>query len=336
MWRSVEFAAAITAWLYDVEGRVLEMPCEAPGYAERRQLEHPAYPVMEFGGLVFTYMGPPDKQPLLPMLDMYDLRGRHDVVLRGMRIWKDFFIAYVRDCNWLQVTENVLDPWHIYSLHMAISGPQFTGALGGFEKPQIEFEQTPLGARYRLECELPTGNHLTRCSELIIPNMILIPNLYEPGTASVERDKASEVTWAVPIDDTHVRALTIVAWPLRGGRPDPGWRPRIDTNVPERPGFEYERPYEERQRKPDDREAQEGQRPISIHALENLVSSDRGVVMFRRRLHESLELIARGKDPLNVIRDPEKNRALDTGAFNTVRPPTPKRASAASQELDAK
>jgi hypothetical protein len=58
--------------------------------------------------------------------------------------------------------------------------------------------------------------------------------------------------------------------------------------------------------------------------------------MFRRRLHESLKLIALGKDPLNVIRDPEKNHALETGAFNTVRPPTPKQASAASQELDVK
>ena len=29
---------------------------------------HPAYPAMEYGGLVFLYMGPPDtKPPLLPM-----------------------------------------------------------------------------------------------------------------------------------------------------------------------------------------------------------------------------------------------------------------------------
>jgi hypothetical protein len=41
-----------------------------------------------------------------------------------------------------------------------------------------------------------------------------------------------------------------------------------------RPGSFLERTYEERQRKPDDLEAQEGQRPIAIHALENLAHSD--------------------------------------------------------------
>src|SRR5712691_11703227 len=47
-------------WLYDAEGRVIDMPCEPPGYAERRKVEQLAYPVTEFGGLVFVYMGPPD------------------------------------------------------------------------------------------------------------------------------------------------------------------------------------------------------------------------------------------------------------------------------------
>jgi hypothetical protein len=49
-----------------------------------------------------------------------------------------------------------------------------------------------------------------------------------------------------------------------------------------------ERSYQERQRKPGDLEAQEGQRPIAIHALENLAHSDRGIVMLRRLLREQL------------------------------------------------
>ena len=44
-------------------------------------------------------------------------------------------------------------------------------------------------------------------------------------------------------------------------------------------GSFLKRSYEERQRKPDDLEAQEGQRPIAIHALENLAHSDTGIVM---------------------------------------------------------
>jgi hypothetical protein len=35
--------------------------------------------------------------------------------------------------------------------------------------------------------------------------------------------------------------------------------------------------HEDRQRKPDDLEAQEGKRAIAVHALENLASSDTGI-----------------------------------------------------------
>lgn len=313
-------------WKYDVEGSVIEMPCEPEGHARRRRVEHPAYPVMEFGGLLFVYMGPPDKQPLFPMYDIWDLRYRHDVVLKGMRIWEDCFIGYVRDCNWLQSLENAVDPWHLFALHTMISGPQFHGALSDAARPEIDFEETPIGVRYHLERDLPTGNRLIRYGQVAVPNIILIPNIHERGTRLIEGDKPSEVTWAVPIDDTHLGGLSIVAWPLVDGEPDPNWRPRTDTVTYDdrgtkiRPGDQRNRLYEERQRRPDDMEAQEGQRAIAIHDLETLVSSDRGISMLRRMLKQQLDRIRRGEDPMNIVRDPAKNHAIETHASNTVRP----------------
>jgi len=53
--------------------------------------------VHEYGGLVFIYMGPPEKQPLFPMYDIYDTRKRQDVVIRGMRIYDDCGPGHVRD-----------------------------------------------------------------------------------------------------------------------------------------------------------------------------------------------------------------------------------------------
>lgn len=312
-------------WLYDVEGRVIEMPCEPPGYAERRRIEHPAYPVTEFGGLVFAYLGPPEKQPLFPMYDIYDLRHRQGVVLRGMRIWGDCSIGYVRDCNWLQHLENVLDPWHLVILHTVISGAQFRGVLGLSQLPQIDFDDTPLGVRYHVERDLPSGSRLIRYAEVVLPNIHLIPSIHERGERPVENDKPSEFSWVVPIDDTHVTGFSIVAWPLVDGKPDPGFTPRTDTVTYDdhgnkiRPGDARDRPYEERQRRPDDMEAQEGQRAIAIHALENLVSSDKGVTLLRRKLKQSLDMVRQGTDPPNIVRDPEKNHAIETHAHNTVR-----------------
>ena len=86
---------------------------------------HPAYPTTEYGGLVFVYMGPPGTEPLFPMYDIIDTRHRDDVVLRGMRLWGDYSVGFVKDCNWLQHYEDIVDPWHLLVLHQMISGDQF-------------------------------------------------------------------------------------------------------------------------------------------------------------------------------------------------------------------
>ena len=73
------------------------------------------------------------------------------------------------------------------------------------------------------------------------------------------------------------------------GAPLAGWKPGTDTITDIRPGNLRDRAYEEKQRHPYDMEAQEGQRAIAIHALENLATSDRGVVLLRRALRRALD-----------------------------------------------
>ncbi len=68
-------------------------------------------------------------------------------------------------------------------------------------------------------------------------------------------------------------------------------------------------------------EAQESQRPIAVHALENLGTSDRGIVLLRRALKKAVEAVAAGKDPANIVRDEADNHAIKTHAWNTVRLP---------------
>jgi hypothetical protein len=66
-------------------------------------------------------MGPPGTEPLLPRFDIVDpawnsLERGEDVVLRGMRLWGDYAVGMVKDCNWLQHWENVVDPYHLLML----------------------------------------------------------------------------------------------------------------------------------------------------------------------------------------------------------------------------
>jgi hypothetical protein len=60
--------------------------------------------------------------------------------------------------------------------------------------------------------------------------------------------------------------MSTVATPLEDGAPRKDWRPGTDTVQDIRPGSVLTRKYEERQRKPDDLEVQEGQRPIAVHS----------------------------------------------------------------------
>jgi phenylpropionate dioxygenase-like ring-hydroxylating dioxygenase large terminal subunit len=83
-------------WLVDVDGKILETPGEPADSTLKERLCHGAYPVLEYNGLLFAYMGPPDKQPDFPIFDTFDLPGYELVAIPG----------YVWPCNWLQVKEN--------------------------------------------------------------------------------------------------------------------------------------------------------------------------------------------------------------------------------------
>lgn len=311
-------------WLYDTQGHCVEMPCETAEFCTKMNVQHPAYPLMEFGGLVFIYMGPPDiPPPLFPMLDIIDTRHRKDVTLRGMRLWDDRAIGFVRDCNWLQHFENQQDPWHLTQLHNHISGDQFHSVLSDQIEsvPKISWEKTTLGQRYNLVKQLPNGFWLERHTEVILPNIHLVANIHQAGGKPIWREKATEMSWCVPVDDEHIRGMSIVAWPNDAdGNPIEDWLPGTWTKTPFRPG-QQERPYEDAQRAPDDLEATESIGPISIHARENLGQSDLGLTMLRRTYRQVLRDMRNGKEPSNIIRDEDKNHALETSCWNTVMTP---------------
>jgi hypothetical protein len=154
--------------------------------------------------------------------------------------------------------------------------------------------------------------------------MFIIPSIREPGAVRKRKERGTELSWAVPIARpsgcrTRRRSARNRVPKAAVHRPiSPDWKPGTDTIADIRTGSFLERSYEERQRKPDDLEAQEGQRPIAIHALENLAHSDTGIVMLRRLLREQLKRVEQGLDPINVICDLSANKRIPTGAWNTI------------------
>ena len=102
----------------------------------------------------------------------------------------------------------------------------------------------------------------------------------------------------VPIDNFATRTI---GWRYFSSETDP--RNQGDRSLVGKESIDFigqtedERPYHERQLQPGDFEAQVSQRPIAIHANENLASSDSGVARLRQLLREHVRNVAQGNDP---------------------------------------
>jgi phenylpropionate dioxygenase-like ring-hydroxylating dioxygenase large terminal subunit len=287
-------------WLFDVEGRCLDQPCEPPESAYKDKVRQPWYPCREYHGLVFAYLGPPDRAPVFPHWDLLE-QGDGVVVADGTSYGLGGGV--VLDCNWLQTWENVMDPFHVFVLHNRISGRQFAQAMS--ERPHVSWEYTERGMR-TIQVRPQAGGALyRRITEVLLPNVRIVPSV-AAGAAGEGFQRANIVGWHLPIDDTHTRMYSLLRVPVRDGAPVMPPRARHGDKA------WAELTEEEHQRMPGDAEAQVSQRPIAIHALEHLATSDRGVIMLRKLLRQQIDVVRRGEDPIGVARGPARDLVVTT------------------------
>ncbi len=270
-------------WLFDVDGRILEIPGQPQAQADavRRRAALGAYPVREYRGLVFAYLGPIEEMPELPVYDTFEIDGQTLVPYRA-----DY------RCNWLQVLDAILDPIHTSFLHSRVSRAQFSEGLGEVgELLFYERETSYLGANVRR-----VGDHVwVRVNELVLPNYTQAGAAFSAdGTRPIYFGRTAFARWVVPVDDENSTAF---AWAIFGERADPP-----EYNTPEGPelieqGERMDRPYAERQRFPGDAEAVEGMGAIADQKMEHLVPSDKGIMLYRKRLRRLCRDLEAGARP---------------------------------------
>jgi nitrite reductase/ring-hydroxylating ferredoxin subunit len=268
-------------WHYDVDGTILDTPGEPPDSPLRHRLSHGAYPAVEYRGLVFAYLGPPAERPELPVYDVFGLPDTD---------WVPFSLEI--PCNWLQVIENTQDPVHTVFLHTRASGAQFGEAWG--ELQIIDYHETPIGM-FNCQTRRWRDHVWVRTTETILPNANQTGALWEEAHDEKFFVRTSLFRWMVPIDDTHT---VTIGWRFFNDALDPegkGDRARVGKGTIDFVGQYPDRPYAERQRQPGDYEVQVSQRPIAVHALENLGSTDRGVAMWRRLVRQGIRAVAAGE-----------------------------------------
>lgn len=290
-------------WLFAPDGEILETPGEAqdaePAIEVRKRTRLGAYPVHEYGGLVFAYLGPPNEQPPFPEYDASYVPG---ITMRNYRI--DY------SCNWLQVLDAIMDPIHTSFLHSQNAGAQFSEGMAEIGELEI-FER---GLQFVGSNTRRVDDYVwVRVNELILPNFTQAGAAFQAdGTRPHYFGRSSFTRWVVPVDDSHCVAL---AWANFGDRGDPHEYNNQEGCELIEQGEIVDRPWEERQRRPADAEAVEGMGPISAHKGENLMPTDRGVSLYRRRIRRLVRDLQEGKPvprPQQVAGEPVRTYGQDS------------------------
>src|SRR5216684_4132275 len=111
-------------WKFDVEGNCIDQLNEPPEHQFKQHIHIAAYPTVELGGIVWAYLGPPDKMPAPPKFAWTQVPESRRHVSK-----------VVEECNWLQALEGGIDTSHAPILHRLLTDNSTRGGI----KPSSPF-----------------------------------------------------------------------------------------------------------------------------------------------------------------------------------------------------
>jgi len=185
-------------WKFDVDGRCLDMPNVPADRAFADRVKAKAYPTVEHGGVVWTYMGPRETPPPFPAIEATLLP---DAELR--------VTLTQRECNWLQALEGDLDTGHFGFLHMGSVSPDDVDGDNMHahsiidRSPEFQVAETQWGTMAGAHRAAGPGQLYWRICHYLFPFWALFPD----GTFE---DNVTADAW-VPMDDTHTMYFNF-AW----------------------------------------------------------------------------------------------------------------------------
>jgi nitrite reductase/ring-hydroxylating ferredoxin subunit len=288
-------------WKFDAAGKCVETPAEPAGSRLCEHVKTVAYPVVQKSGILFGYLGN-DAPPAFPAFDCFVAPEAYTFAFKGY--W---------DCNWLQALEVGIDPAHASWLHKffededpaASYGRQFRGTpsdsdmpisrvLREFDRPEIRVERAPYGMRLHTLRRISDQHTHIRVTNILFPQAFVIPMNAEMTISQ----------WHVPVDDTGCYWYSIFTSfgapvdkeTMRNQRlrtyPAPDYKPIHGRH--DGWGFDAE---EQKKRtftgmgfdiNIHDQWACESQGRIQDRTKENLGTTDKGIVLYRRLLLDAI------------------------------------------------
>jgi phthalate 4,5-dioxygenase len=296
-------------WKYDVTGQCIDMPSEPEGSTFARKVKLTSYPLVERGGVLWAYMGPPDQRPPLPEWEFATVPAS-----------QSFISKRFQECNWLQAMEGGIDSSHVSFLHRGDlnTDPLFKGARGNQynlndARPVFEVVESPGGLYIGARRNAENGNYYWRITQWVMPSFTIIPprgNHSIHGHFWIPVDDENCVTWSFDYHPT--RALTgdeVAA--MRAGkgihaRTIPGtYLPLANKHndyLMDRAAQKAGKTYSGIEGfAMQDASLQESMGPVVDRTKETLVSTDSGIIMARQRLLRAVKaLMETGATPPGV------------------------------------
>ncbi|HWL45366.1 MAG TPA: Rieske 2Fe-2S domain-containing protein [Ilumatobacter sp.] len=272
-------------WKFDHDGTcvdILAEPDASPKFKQNVCVR--AGRAQALGGLVFAYIGD-GPAPELPRYEAFVMDGLRDVGHAML------------ECNWLQIMENAVDPYHVEALHGNYFA--FIAAQNGMPMPgsfvnkheRVAFDPFDHGIIKR---RLLVGQD-ENSDDWKIGHPLVFPYQMWVGGNGV-----FQMQIRVPVDDTHTWKLFYTVHAPEGGEP-------VEQHYP----ADYEIPYvDDRGRhivdyiEGQDIMAWVTQGEIADRTIENITKSDLGVVALRKMFREAMDAVEAGRDPVAVVREP--------------------------------
>ena len=159
-------------WKYDHTGQCIEVPSEPAESGFCKKIKLKSYPLVERGGVLWTYMGPPEQQPPLPEWEFAMVpadQQLHLQALAGMQLAAG------------DGRRHRFQPRLVPALAASSTrDPLFKGAKGnqynlGDMKPVFEVVESPGGLYIGARRNAENGNYYWRITQWVMPSFTMIP-----------------------------------------------------------------------------------------------------------------------------------------------------------------
>jgi phenylpropionate dioxygenase-like ring-hydroxylating dioxygenase large terminal subunit len=289
-------------WKYDLTGQCVDLP-QVPSLCPKMKIK--AYPCVERGGIVWAYMGPPDKKPAPPELEWCLVPESHRYVTKRLQ-----------QTSYLQAMEGGIDTSHVSWVHRyeVDRDPmhKHSKALDYIKKDSnvvFEIEEMPHGLTMYGRRLGDDHTHYWRITQWIFPWFTCIPPFGQHalgGHVWVPIDDENCWAWSMnwlndrplPLEELdamkagqgiHVQYIPGTFTPL--ANKDNDWlMDRASQKSRETfsgvSGFSIQ-----------DASLQESMGPIQNHANEHLIPTDKAIVMARRMLERATRNLEQGIEP---------------------------------------